>query len=111
MLWHVADCFQNGIIKQSSSKVLIAFLVGSTADEVMELHESHRLVHMICASKCLQEDGMTNVKQFVQHYYQHQDGDPPLEDKEWDQSLLRRLKEALQLEKEVRIACAQRGLD
>ena len=108
MLWHLPDRYQNGMIEQRTLQAWISFLVGTTADEARELFESHRLVHMMHASNCLRENGMANVKQFVQHYYKHQHGETPLEGKEWDQLLIRRLKEVMQLAREV-APCAQGG--
>ena len=100
-LWRCADCFKNGLIKQADFHQLLASLIGPTLKEVRRLAQSKGLIRMMHISKCLQEDGTANIRQFVQHYYQPSDGDLPPEDEKWDLQLFRQLREALLLPIEV----------
>ena len=101
VLWRCADCFENGMIKQSDFHKLLASLLGSTVDDVKLLEESDGLTRMMTRSQCLEEDGKANVRKFVQHCFRLKDGDLPLEDESWDHLLFQKLMQALGLENEV----------
>ena len=108
MLLRLAGCYPQSIVKQSDFKALLGFVLGTTVEEMIELLLSQELIHMMRASKWLEEgSGMTNIQHFVQHNYQKQDGDPPLEHMHWDVLLLKRLKEVSHLDTEV--GCMHRG--
>ena len=98
----LAGCFKKGMMEQTDLKVALASFLGTTKGEIIELALSQEVIHMTQASTCLQEgDRMVNVQHFVEHNYQKQDGDPPLEHMDWDVLLLKRLKEALRCDTEV----------
>ena len=101
MLWRCADFFENGMIKPKDFRKLLASLLGATVHEVKLLEESISLVHMIQASRCLQDDGLAHIREFVQQRYHPNDGDLPLEHHDWDLLLFAKLNDALGLETEV----------
>ena len=101
VLWRCADCFENGMIKQSDFHKLLASLLGPTVDDVKLLKESDGLTQMMTCSQCLEEDGKANIRKFVQHCFRLKDGDLPLEDESWDHLLFQKLMQALGLENEV----------
>ena len=101
----LADCYPESIVEQNGFKVLLGYgcILGTTIEEILELAAlSQELFHMMPTSKWLEEGSlMLNIQHFVQHNYQKQDGDPPLEHMYWDVLLLKRLKEVSHLDTEV----------
>ena len=89
------------MIKSDFANWLVVML-GTTVEEMIQLVATQELVQMVDASKCLQEEnGRVNIQHFLQHFYQKQDGDPPLEHMDWDVLLLKRLQELSCLDTEV----------
>ena len=101
MLLRLARSHQKGMIK-SGFMLCLAGMLGTTAEEIIQLVFSQELVQMVDVSKCLQEGNeMVNIQHFLQHFYQKQDGDLPLEHMDWDVLLLKRLRELSCLDTEV----------
>ena len=89
------------MIEQSDFHKLLASLLGPTVHKVKELEETHILIRVMHESGCLKEDGRANIRQFVDHCYEHKDGLMTLEDEIWDVLLYLKLLRALELDIEV----------
>ena len=89
------------MLEQKDFRKLLASLFGATVHEVKLFEESQGLIRMMQASRCLQDDGLAHVREFVQHCYQPNSGDLPLEHYDWDLLLFSKLAEALELDTEV----------